>query len=45
MLEKGSDASSALEAAVRVFRYHHPETTDLESRALVEHWVLAQRLH
>jgi len=45
MLEKGADSGSALESAVRVFRYHHPETSQLESRNLVEQWVLGRHLH
>lgn len=45
MLNKGVDAGSAFEVAIRVFRYHHPETGLAESRALVEHWVQGRHLH
>lgn len=45
MLNKGADTGSAIEAAIRVYRYHHPETGLTESRELVEHWVLGRFLH
>ena len=45
MLDKGADAGSAIEAAIRVFRYHHPETGRMASRDLVEQWVLGHQLH
>ena len=45
MMHKGADEASAVEVAIRVFRYHHPETSFTESRELVEHWVQDRHLH
>lgn len=39
MLEGGAPASVALEAALRVYRYHHPRQADDVARTTVETWV------
>ena len=45
MMHRGFDEGSAVEVAIRVFRYHHPDASFAESRELVEHWVLGRHLH
>ena len=35
----------ALEAAKRVYRFHHPEDTNLDASLTVERWVNAQHFH
>lgn len=39
MLESGAPASVALEAALRVYRYHHPHQADDAAQTTVETWV------
>ncbi|NBC33945.1 MAG: hypothetical protein GVY13_14825 [Alphaproteobacteria bacterium] len=39
MLEGGAPASVALEAALRVYRYHHPHQADDVAQTTVETWV------
>ena len=39
MLAKGAAHSVALEAAARVFRFHHPEVPSFRAHATVETWV------
>ena len=41
----GVPAGYALDAAVRVYRFHHPEELTDRARALVERWVLAGPVH
>lgn len=45
MIHKGADARCAVDVAIRVFRYHHPDTGPIAARELVEHWVLEGHLH
>ncbi|MFN3701221.1 MAG: hypothetical protein ACK4VI_06840 [Alphaproteobacteria bacterium] len=35
----------ALEAAIRVYRYHHPEDKKHDAHLTVERWVNAQHVH
>lgn len=35
----------ALDAALRVYRYHHPEDTKRDAFLTVQSWVHAERLH
>ncbi len=35
----------ALEAAQRVYRYHHPEDSKLDAHLTVERWVNETRVH
>jgi hypothetical protein len=41
----GVPDSKALDAAVRVYRYHHPEEPVDRARDLVETWVFTGPLH
>lgn len=45
MLESGVPVSVAMEAAVRVYRYHHPEVTRDHAHLTVETWVYTGPLH
>ncbi len=35
----------ALEAAIRVYQYHHPEDKKTDARLTVQSWVHAESLH
>jgi hypothetical protein len=39
MLDGGAPDSVALEAALRVYRYHHPDAADELAQTMVETWV------
>ena len=45
MLDCGVPDSVALDAAIRVYRYHHPEATRDHAHLTVETWVFTGRLH
>lgn len=45
MLASGAPRSVALEAATRVFLYHHPDVPAAEAHGTVEHWVFTGPLH
>lgn len=45
MIASGAPASVALDAAVRVYRYHHPACPPERARDLVETWVFNGPLH
>ena len=35
----------ALEAAIRVYRFHHPEDSKVDAHLTVERWVAAEHIH
>lgn len=41
MVDKGEPRTVALEAAIRVFRYHHPEIPAFRAHDTVETWVFS----
>lgn len=45
MLEHGSSENEAVEAAYRIYRYHHPLDTKEDSRLTVERWIYSERAH
>jgi hypothetical protein len=45
MMAAGLPDSKALDAAVRVYRYHHPDEPVDRARDLVETWVFTGPLH
>ncbi len=45
MQSSGASDRDALGAAVRVFRYHHPEVPSGQIRDLVETWVYSGPVH
>lgn len=45
LVEAGQPESVALEAAVIVYGYHHPEDTKHQQSLTVESWVNAKHLH
>lgn len=45
MLDSGVPDSVALEAAIRVYRYHHPQGPDEEAVRTVEAWVMRGPVH
>ncbi len=45
MLDSGAGPAIALEAAVRVYRYHHPSAPPDFAQLTVECWVFHGRLH
>jgi hypothetical protein len=45
MIAVGAPRTVALEAAVRVFRYHHPEVASFRAHDKVETWVHTGPLH
>jgi len=45
MIASGAPDSVALEAAVRVYRYHHPEVAPGRAHDQVERWVFTGPLH
>jgi|GEM_PF-1201669 hypothetical protein len=45
MQVSGVPDSIALEAAVRVYRYHHPEASPDSAQHTVETWVLRGTIH
>ena len=36
---------TAMEAAIRVYRHHHPEDTKTDAHLTVERWVTDQHVH
>jgi len=44
MIDCGASYDSALSAAVRVFRHHHPEI-ETGVQELVEHWISPEIVH
>ncbi len=45
MLASGAPSQVALDVAIRVYRYHHPEFTMAEAQSTVEVWVFSGRTH
>ena len=45
MVASGAPDSVAREAATRVFRYHHPNSSDSHARDTVETWLFTGPLH
>lgn len=45
MLTSGAAETEAVEAAYRIYRYHHPLDTKEDSRLTVERWIYADRPH
>ena len=45
MIASGAPDSVAMEAAERVFRYHHPESSERHARDTVETWLFSGPLH
>ena len=45
MLGSGSSEDEAVEAAYRIYRYHHPLDTKEDSRLTVERWIYSDRAH
>ena len=45
MIAGGAPDSVAMEAAERVFRYHHPESSERHARDTVETWLFSGPLH
>jgi hypothetical protein len=45
LTEAGLPDSTAMDAAVRVYRYHHPEEPPDRARQLVESWVFTGPVH
>ena len=45
MLVGGAPHSVALEAAARVYRYHHPDRSDGHASETVETWLFTGPLH
>lgn len=41
----GQPERYALEAAVTVYRYHHPESSPVQAEAIVSHWVAGPVRH
>lgn len=35
----------ALKAAIRVYRYHHPEDKKMDAHLTVERWITAEHVH
>lgn len=35
----------AMEAAIRVYRYHHPEDNKMDAHLTVERWIAAGHIH
>lgn len=45
MLTSGSAEQEAVEAAYRIYRYHHPMDTKEDSRLTVERWIYQEQAH
>ncbi|PCJ96348.1 MAG: hypothetical protein COA45_11120 [Zetaproteobacteria bacterium] len=45
LVDAGEPDTIALEAAIIIYGYHHPEDSPLTQTLTVEHWVNAQSLH
>ena len=45
LVAAGLPEGNALDAAVRVYRYHHPEQPVDRARTLIESWVFAGPVH
>lgn len=45
MLRHGTAESEAVEAAYRIYRFHHPLDSKEDSRLTVERWIYAERAH
>ena len=45
MIASGCPRSVALEAAARVYRYHHPDSGERHARDTVESWLFTGPLH
>lgn len=45
LLDAGQSHRQAMEAAMKVYRYHHPEDSKEDSQLTVERWVLTQSMH
>lgn len=45
MITSGASARVALDAAQRVYLYHHPSFAEDEARHIVENWVFTGPLH
>jgi hypothetical protein len=41
----GQPERHALEAAVTVYRYHHPDSTQAQAETIVSHWVAGPVRH
>jgi hypothetical protein len=45
MKDAGCDEGTALDAAYRVYRFHHPLDTKEDSHLTVERWIYADQVH
>lgn len=45
MLDSGANEAEAVDAAWRVYRFHHPEDSYYRSRLTVERWIYTERAH
>jgi len=45
MVHDNEPAHIAIEAAQRVYRFHHPEDSKKDANLTVERWVMAKNLH
>jgi hypothetical protein len=45
MLSSGAAPTVALDCAIRVYRYHHPQATHAQAHDAVEAWVTTGLLH
>ena len=45
MKESGAAESEAMDAACRIYRFHHPEAAIAASRLTVEQWIYARHTH
>ena len=45
MLKSGAAESEALDAAFRIYRFHHPEDGRDKSRLTVERWIYSSHAH
>ncbi len=45
MIKSGAAECEALDAAFRIYRFHHPEDSRDQSRLTVERWIYAGHAH
>lgn len=45
MKDHGAAETEALDAAYRIYRFHHPEDAPADARLTVERWIYAGRPH
>jgi hypothetical protein len=45
LCRRGQPERYALEAAVTVYRYHHPESSPAQAEIIVSHWVAGPLRH